>query len=164
MRWYGPGQETLEFAVVVIRRGITDTAQTTAGGRSLRLQHFLHGTAQHQVGVADDGFCHPAFAINAAGRHGRVAIGKLDLAHRLHVRRAKRAVHGMGLDIHRGADIVALRNVCKQVVQQIAVGRRFDIPQVMVCVDDGQRRLQCRFARRLRQPACDGLRIADDVA
>lgn len=148
VRGHGPGQETLEFAVVVIRRRITDTAQTPTGNRSLRLEHLLHGAAQHQVGMADDGFGHTAFAVNAAGRHGRIAIGKLDLAHRLHVHRAKRAVHGMGFDIHRGADVVALRNVGEQVVQQVAVGRCPDIPQVVVCVDDGQFRFQCRLARR----------------
>src|SRR5438045_1975277 len=87
---------------------LTATVGQAAGAGSLqRLQYGLDLVAQVQVGVADECAGSAAGPIEAAGAGGRNALHELHLAHRPHLLRTARAVHGPGLDEDGRADVVA---------------------------------------------------------
>ncbi len=128
-----------------------------------RVQHFAGFRALVEFGMADDPGAGAHGSEQAAGRHGGDAVGKLDLAHGLHLVGAVGAVHGAAFDEDRGADVVAGVRVRQQFVEQVAAGavddegkaviRRWQrggegavIPQMVVRVDDRQVGLDDCFA------------------
>ena len=90
----------------------------------------------------------------AAGGHRRHTIGEFHFAHTLHFQRTAVAIIRAAFHIHRGLDVVPGFGVGHEVVDQVAVAGAH--PQVVVRVDDGQRRIDDVFAV-LRAPLGAGL-------
>ncbi len=151
VRGHDTGCMFLDRVVLVPRDAVADAAEPAAAGRDLRLQHLAHPPAQGQVGVADDALGDPARAVPARGAHRRDAVDELDLADRRHLGGAGLPIHRAAFEKDGGDDVVSALDVGQQFGQQIAPALR-RVPEMMMRVDDRQIRLQCRFARPLRQP------------
>lgn len=119
---------------------MTDAAEAVAGGAEMRLQHRLHLGAQAEVGMADDAGADLRRSVDAAGAHRGDAVDELGLADGAHLLRPVGPVHGAGLQVHRGDDVVAAVQVFEQLGQQIAPAR--PLPQVVMRVDDRERRIK----------------------
>src|SRR6202011_1903799 len=91
----------------------------------------------------------PALAVLSAFAHRRRAVDEFDFAHRLHLRRPIGAVHRAAFDKNALRDVVTATGVGEQLVEQVPVP--VAVPQMMVRIDDLERRLQ-DFLFALRPP------------
>ena len=119
---------------------MADAAEAAVAGGDLRLQHAGDAIAEAQIGVADDAGAKPAFAVAAARAHRRGAVDEFDLADRLHLGRAIGAVHRAAFDKDAVDDVVTAAGIGEQLVEQVAMP--VAIPQMMMRIDDLERRLQ----------------------
>ena len=134
---------------------MADAAKTVARSADMRFQHVAHGGAEAQVGEGDDARRHARVAIGAAGAHRGDAVDELGFTHGLERLRPIGAEHRCAFDEDRAAHVVALAlgvgraGVGQQFIEQVAVA--VAIPQVVVRVDDGQRRIDDVLGLGLRQ-------------
>jgi hypothetical protein len=128
---------------------MANAAEAAVAGSDLRLQHTRHAVAETQVGVPDDAGAQPALAVLSALTHRRRAVDEFDFADRLHLRGAGGAVHRPAFDKDALRDVVTAAGVGEQLVEQVAVP--VAVPQMMVRIDDLERRLQ-DFLFPLRPP------------
>jgi hypothetical protein len=119
---------------------VSDAAETAVAGGDLRLQHSHDAVAEAQIGMPDDAGAQPALAVAAARGHRCRAIDEFDFADRLYLARAVGAVRRTTFDKDAVRDVVAAAGVGQQLVEKVAVP--VAIPQVMVRIDDLERRLQ----------------------
>ena len=151
VRRHGARYETRDRRIVIARYAIADAAESAAADRQLRLQHVPHPRPQHEVGMADDRLGDAARSVSAGGAHRRDAVDEFDFAYRCHLTRAVLAVHRLAFQEHGRNDVVAATDILQQLRQEIAAAMRC-IPEMMVRIDDRQRRLQRRLTRAFRQP------------
>src|SRR6516165_3942550 len=128
---------------------MADAAEAAVAGSDLRLQHARHAVAEAQVGVPDNARTQPALPELSASAHRRRAVDEFDFADRLHLRRPVGAVHRAAFDEDALRDVVTTAGVGEQLVEQVTVP--VAVPQMMVRIDDLERRLQ-DFLLPLRPP------------
>ena len=105
----------------------------------MRVQHRVNFGAEQKIGKTDYAGANPHRPVDAARAHRGNAVNELSLAKRRKFRIAIGAVHGIALQVHRGADVMtACVDVLLDLVQQIA---RAAVPQMMVRIDDRHRRI-----------------------
>src|SRR6185369_4677960 len=119
---------------------MADAAEAAVAGSDLRLQHARYAVAEAQVGMPDNAGAQPALAVLSARAHRRRAVDEFDFADRLHLGRPVGAVHRPAFDKDALRDLVTAAGVGEQLVEQVAVPA--PIPQMMVRIDDLERRLQ----------------------
>jgi hypothetical protein len=128
---------------------MANPAEAAVASSDLRLQHARHAVAEAQVGVSDNPGAQPALAVLSALTHRCRAIDEFDFADRLHFRRPVGAVHRAAFDEDALRDVVTAAGIGEQLVEQVAVSAA--VPQMMVRIDDLERRLQ-DFLFPLRPP------------
>ena len=90
-------------------------------GAQVRFQHGVDFGAEQKIGKADDTSANPRRPVDAARAHRGDAVDELGFAERREFRIAVRAIHGVALQVHRGADVVtACVDVALDLVEQIA--------------------------------------------
>jgi hypothetical protein len=99
--------------------------------------------------VPDNARTQPAFSELSARAHRRRAVDEFDFADRLHLRRPVGAEHRAAFDKDALRDVVTAAGIGEQLVEQVAVS--VAEPQMMVRIDDLERRLQ-DFLFALRPP------------
>src|SRR5262245_38950293 len=99
--------------------------------------------------MADYRFGDATRAVTARGAHRRDAVDEFDLADRHHLGGTVLAIHRAAFEKHRRDDVVATTDIGQELWQQVAPALR-RIPEMMVRIDDRQRRFECRFALPLR--------------
>ena len=160
MRRNDAGDELADRLAGVPGHAVADAAETPAADSDLCLQHIAHARAEREIGVADDRFGDTARAVIARRAHGGDAVDELDLAHRRHLGGAVLAVHRLAFEEDGGDDVVSAADIGEQFGQEVAAAMR-RVPEVMVRIDDRQRRLQRRLGRPLRQPRLQVGVVAD---
>jgi hypothetical protein len=134
---------------------MADAAEATVAGSDLRFQHARHAVAEAQVGVPDNAGAQPTLPKLSARAHRRRAVDEFDFADRPHFRRPVGAVHRAAFDKDALRDVVTAAGIGEQLVEQVTVPAA--IPQMMVRIDDLERRLQ-DFFFALRPPS--GIAVA----
>src|SRR5580700_9971105 len=128
---------------------MADAAEAAVAGSDLRLQHARHAVAEAQIGMPDNAGAQPALAELSARAHRRCPVDEFDFADRLHLRRPVGAVHRAAFDKDALRDVVTAAGIGEQLVEQVAVP--VAVPQMMMRIDDLERRLQ-DFLFALRPP------------
>ena len=119
----------------------------------VRLQHGVDRLAQAEVAIADDAGTGAQPERFGARGHGGDVFG---LAHRPQFLRPVGAIGEAALDEHGGPHVVARRQIGAQLIEQVAAGRT--LPQMMVRIDDRQRRIDDVLAQ-LREPRLIDVRM-----
>ena len=101
-----------------------------------RFQHRLHLVAQHHVGVADDASAKPLVAVATTGACRGDAVDEFDFASGLHCRGRVGPVHRTGLDVDGCDHIVTAVQIDQLLIGEITAP--LVIPEMVVCIDDGQ--------------------------
>jgi hypothetical protein len=140
-------------------RGMADAAVAAVAGLDLRFEHGFRLVTEQEIGVADDRGVDGAFAIAAARRLRRDAVGELDFADRFEGLRAARAIHRAAIDVDGSDDVVARGEVVGELLEQVAAA--LAVPQMMVCIDDTARRIDDVLAME-REPV--GARLGVQTA
>jgi len=100
--------------------------------------------------MGDDAGAGADFSIASARRHGGDAVAELGFADGTELDRAVGPIHGGRFDDDRRLDVVAAVEVLQQFRQQVVAGRAEVVAQpvlqMMMGIDDGQGRLEGRFA------------------
>jgi hypothetical protein len=99
--------------------------------------------------MPDNASAQPALAELSARAHRRRAVDEFDFADRLQLRRPVGPVHRAAFDEDALRDVVTAAGIGEQLVEQVAVP--VAVPQMMVRIDDLERRLQ-DFLFPLRPP------------
>ena len=125
-----------------------DATEPVGAGRLQGLQDRSYFLTQIKVGMSHDGGGSLGFSVETGCGSGGHALDELNLTHRTHLFRAVGTVHGVSLDEHRGAHVMAAVQVSVQLGKQIIlVGNPFGaaVPQMVVRVADGNLGLQGRL-------------------
>ncbi len=122
---------------------VADAAEPPASGALVRIQHHDHARAEAQVGVPDDPPADARRAVATGRAHRGDTVDELGLADRAHLLRPAGAVEGAALYEHGGGDAVPGAEIGQQIGKHVApVG---PIPQMVVRIDDRQRRVERRL-------------------
>jgi hypothetical protein len=115
---------------------MADAAEPAVAGSDLRLQHARDAVAEAQVGVSDNAGAQPTLPKLSARAHRRRPVDEFDFADRLDLHRPVGAVHRAAFD----KDACCDRGIGEQLVKKVPVPAA--IPQMMVRIDDLERRLE----------------------
>ena len=131
------------------RHRVADAAEAAVAGGDLRLQHARDAVAEPQIGVSDDAGAQPALAVwplaliaavpltNSISPTGFISAGP-----------SARYIEPHSIKTVCG-DVVTAAGIGEQLVEQIAVP--VAVPQMMVRIDDLERRLDDLFLPRRDQ-------------
>ena len=169
-----PVQRTQDVLVRIKRRGIANSAETTAARADVGFKDRRDRITQQQIGATDNARAGAEIPIDATCAHCGDAVHKLGLADDTPLDRAVRLVEGSALDEDGGDDIVTAGRIGDQLIQQIAsrIGDRGDkgmfgrlrggvvptVPQVMVRIYDRQIGFQNGFGHGGGLPVAPHLR------